>query len=198
MALVHTVRYRQRRLPHWEVREASYFITVRCADSLPAQRIQYLRDLQGELSRCIPSAPQLIDLQRKIFRTLEKYLDEGFGACLLRQPMIAAIVAEEFDALTDWQISVPHYSIMPNHWHALLVPMEGTIRPLSEIMKRLKGRMAKRIRQAIGGKGPFWQSEWFDRWVRDAKEWDRLVTYIQGNPVKAGLVAVSDRHPRTK
>ena len=198
MPLVPSVRYRQRRLPHWEVREASYFITVRCADSLPARAVQCLRESHEELSRCVPSTHQSIDLQRKIFRTLEKYLDEGFGACPLSTPVVAAIVVEEFEALTDWQISVPHYSIMPNHWHALMVPDEGTIRPLSDIMKRLKGRTAKRIRQTIGGKGPFWQSEWFDRWVRDAEEWGRLLTYIQGNPVKAGLIAGSERHPWTR
>ena len=75
----------------------------------------------------------------------------------------------------------------PNHWHALLVPEDARAHSLSEVMKRLKGRTARRIRLLLPGIGRFWQGEWFDRWVRDDAEWDRIVTYIRNNPVKAGL-----------
>ena len=35
----------------------------------------------------------------------------------------------------------------------------------------------------------FWQDESFDHRVRDEAEWDRIVRYIEQNPVSAGLIA---------
>jgi REP element-mobilizing transposase RayT len=199
MALVHTLRYRQRNLPHWEVEGAGYFITIRCGDSLPARAIERLRELRERPARN-PSEENLTmgSSQRKLFLTLEKYLDAGFGACPLNQPTVAEIIQSELAALAEWQISAPHYSIMPNHCHALLMPFDLRSHPLSAVMKRIKGRTAKRIRDAIGGSGPFWQSEWFDRWIRSSEEWNRLVGYIRNNPVKAGLAARWELHPWTR
>jgi hypothetical protein len=36
---------------------------------------------------------------------------------------------------------------------------------------------------------PFWQDESYDRWVRDAREFERIASYIEMNPVSAGLCA---------
>jgi type I restriction enzyme R subunit len=37
--------------------------------------------------------------------------------------------------------------------------------------------------------GTFWQHESFDHWVRDVEEMERIMRYIEENPVKAGLVS---------
>jgi putative transposase len=34
---------------------------------------------------------------------------------------------------------------------------------------------------------PFWQDKSFDHRVRNEAEWDRLVQYVEYNPVSAGL-----------
>lgn len=36
---------------------------------------------------------------------------------------------------------------------------------------------------------PFWQDESYDHLVRENAEFDRIVRYIETNPVNAGLVA---------
>ena len=41
----------------------------------------------------------------------------------------------------------------------------------------------------LGRRGPFWQSESYDHWVRDDKELEGIIAYINENPVKAGLAA---------
>lgn len=198
MALVDTIRYRRRNLPHWEVKGASYFITIRCGDGLPPHAIRRLRELHEQSAGNPPDENSTNVSQRKIFLALEKYLDAGFGSCPLSHPTVAEIVQSELAALSEWQISAPHYSIMPNHCHALLMPADVLSHSLSAVMKRIKGRTAKRIRHAMGGSGPTWQSEWFDRWIRSGKEWDRLVAYIRNNPVKAGLTANWELHPWTR
>ena len=196
--MAQTIRFHRRHLPHWEIEAGRYFVTVRCADSLPQAAVLRLREISVNLSRIAPQSAQFHALQRQSFLTLEKYLDAGVGSCPLSHPAAARVVAEEFAALSDWSVSVPHFTIMPNHWHALLTPGPGCLHSLSAVLKRIKGRTAKRIRAAIGGHGPLWQREWFDRWMRADAEWEKCVTYIRNNPVKAGLVPVWSEHPWTK
>jgi REP element-mobilizing transposase RayT len=188
-----TIRFTHRKLPHWEVESGRYFITVRCADSLPRATVLRLQELHRGLGHIAPRSPEFAAEQRRLFQTMEKYLDAGLGSCPLRRTDCARIVTEELAALVDWDVSV-----MPNHWHALLIPGSANAYSLSAIMKRVKGRTAKRIRTLIGGQGAVWQGEWFDRWVRDEAEWNRIVTYIQNNPVKAGLAGTWSDHPWTR
>lgn len=196
--MAHTVRFTRRNLPHWEVEGGRYFVTVRCADSLPREAVLRLAELHRTLATITPCSPEFAALQRETFRTLEKYLDAGAGACPLRDSAAAQIVVEELAALADVRVSVPHFCVMPNHWHALILPPKESTPPLNALMRRLKGRTAKRIRARLGGGGPVWQREWFDRWIRNDAEWERSVAYIRNNPVKAGLVRDWSEHPWTQ
>ena len=58
------------------------------------------------------------------------------------------------------------------------------------MLKSLKGASAREVNRLLGRTGePFWQKESYDHWVRDSAEFERIRRYIEGNPVKAGLVA---------
>jgi type I restriction enzyme R subunit len=196
--MAHTLRFHRRHLPHWEVPDGRYFVTVRCADSLPHDVVLQLQEISINLSRFDPQSAQFAELQRRSFHTLDKYLDAGTGSCPLRRPAVANIVVEELAAMADWQVDIPHFTIMPNHWHVMLMPETDCRHTLSDMMKRLKGRTAKKLRALIGGSGPVWQREWFDRWMRNDGEWEKCVAYIRNNPVKARLVSSWPEHPWTK
>lgn len=198
MHVVETTRFRRGKLPHWEVKNGRYFITVRLADSLPAPVVARLQEIHRDLSAIEAASDRFIALQRQYFQTMEKYLDAGTGACLLRDAAHATTVRTELLALADWNVAVPHFTIMPNHWHALLAPAPDCSRSLGEIMKRLKGRTGLQIRAATATSGTLWQREWFDRWIRDDREWEKTVAYIRNNPVRAGLAATWQEHPWTK
>ena len=129
---------------------------------------------------------------------MEKYLDTGSGKCLLRNRAAAEIVVRELINLAEWCVDVPHYSIMPNHWHAILIPGPNCHHSLTEIMKRVKGRSGKYLNQLDHAQGAVWQREWFDRWLRNDAEYDKTVHYIRENPVKAGLVSRCEDHPWTR
>jgi len=61
---------------------------------------------------------------------------------------------------------------------------------MPKIMQRLKARTARAANRILGRTGmPFWQDEAFDRWIRSAEEFDHLASYVENNPVKAGLVS---------
>ena len=104
---------------------------------------------------------------------------------------------------------------MPNHVHVLLLPLprvghaasvsknddcehksrstvgeqNDQLSPLARIMHSLKSYTANEANTILGRTGRFWQKESYDHWVRDDDEMDRIVNYIRGNPVKAGLCA---------
>jgi putative transposase len=194
---LHTTRFTRRKLPHWEVRSGRYFVTVRCADSLPRAVVDRLRVIHETLQDIEARSEQFVALQRQYFLTMEKHLHAGHGQCVLAHTDAARIVATELTALDEWQIDVPHYSIMPNHWHAMLIPQTQS-RSLGDIMRRVKGRSARAINASLRKTGPLWQPEWFDRWMRNETEYEKCVRYIRNNPVKAGLVSSEGEHPWTK
>ena len=194
---LHTTRFTRRKLPHGEVLDGRYFVTVRCADSLPRHAVDRLREIHDSLLTITPNSDQFAALQREYFLSMEKHLDALHGSCVLARNTAAQIVATELAALREWGIDVPHYSIMPNHWHAMLVPRDRS-RSLSEVLRRVKGRSARAINALAGKSGRLWQPEWFDRWMRNEAEFEKCVRYIQNNPVKAGLVASAGKHPWTR
>jgi REP element-mobilizing transposase RayT len=194
----HTIRFTRGKLPHWEVKGGRYFATVRCADSLPADVIEQLGEVHRALREIESQSEQFAALQRKYFLTLEKYLDAGAGKCPLRDGAIAVRVAAELESLAEWNVDVPHYSVMPNHWHAMIVPRADCTLSLAEIMRRVKGRSARAINEQLRTSGAFWQREWFDRWMRTDAEYLKCVRYIRENPVKAGIAERVGEHPWTR
>jgi hypothetical protein len=48
---------------------------------------------------------------------------------------------------------------------------------------------------ALGRQGAFWQDESYDRVIRDSEEFDRVISYVLENPVKAGLVSEWGKWP---
>jgi REP element-mobilizing transposase RayT len=77
------------------------------------------------------------------------------------------------------------WALMANHVHILIYP-EAT---LSKITKSIKNFSARQANFILGLTGqPFWQDESYDHWVRGPEELEKVVRYIEENPVAAGLV----------
>ena len=82
--------------------------------------------------------------------------------------------------------------IMPNHVHVVLEPHLE----LPQIMRWLKGRTSRKANQILGRKGlPFWQDEYYDHWIRSAGELNELISYVEHNPVQAGLAGSEEQWP---
>jgi putative transposase len=82
--------------------------------------------------------------------------------------------------------------VMPDHVHVLLQPNEGVT--LSRIMHGLKGVSAHKINLYRHTKGKIWQSESYDRIVRDGNEFDIKINYMYNNPIKKGLTEDPDHY----
>ncbi len=135
-------------------------------------------------------------------------------SCYRRQPnFVNAAVYDLFPVCLEemrrrFHMRVYGYVVMPEHVHLLLSePDHGT---LAEAMHYLKLSFAKRVRSAqvsvqkkdanlghqhptdanLGHRqlGSFWQKRYYDRNVRDTREFGIKLRYLHRNPVKRGLV----------
>jgi REP element-mobilizing transposase RayT len=158
-------------LPHLHKEGCSYFVTFCLADVAPfraAQRAELSRD-RGVHETAKRSEPMLKS-----------------GACILRDPALAAIVEDVLLHDQDRSYALSAWCIMPNHVHVVVTPFDGST--LVKILQAWKSVSAHRINRAIGRKGAVWQRESFDHVIRNADYFDGFVTYTERNPVAAGLV----------
>jgi putative transposase len=80
-----------------------------------------------------------------------------------------------------FSLSIFGYVVMPEHVHLLVSePLHGL---LADAMHYLKLSFAKRL-----GAGVFWQKRYYDRNLREEREFREKLRYIHRNPVKRGLV----------
>ena len=174
------MRHYERRLPHWDTVDQPLFVTFRLHGSLPAHRV---------------FPPDSLARSGKAFVAMDRLLDRGAsGPLYLHRPELAdMVVAALHDGERRFHRYQLHaYVVMPNHVHLLVTPKVVATRWLAP----LKGFTAYRANELLGSHGQaFWQDESYDHLVRSEAQFDRIRSYIEENPVKAGLVSESQQHP---
>jgi REP element-mobilizing transposase RayT len=167
------IGYYQRNLPHWQPEGRAIFLTWRLYGSLPRNFVLQLEKLKGDPG--------------KKFLTADLKLDAAAtGPRWLSNPEIARYAEGAIKRGGELGHYVLHaYVVMPNHVHVLLTPLA----PLRRITGGIKGVSARDANETLGRTGKaFWQDESFDHWIRNSAQFERIRTYIEQNPVKAGLV----------
>jgi REP element-mobilizing transposase RayT len=125
------------------------------------------------------------DMDAALRKRIEVFLDHGYGECHLRNPRVAEMVQNSLLFFDRERYRLSAWVVMPNHVHMLLTPCEN--QDVSAILHSLKSYTANEANKLLGRSGHFWQTESFDRWIRDAEHFARVVAYIENNPVKARL-----------
>ena len=118
---------------------------------------------------------------------------------------VAQSVADSLHYRDEKSYHLEAYCIMPNHVHVVFTPLlkAASLTPkhtakglrlvsdlpdLEAIMHSLKSYTANQANKLLQRSREFWESESYDHWVRDDKEFRRIVRYVLENPVKAGLL----------
>jgi REP element-mobilizing transposase RayT len=176
-------------LPHVKREGTSYFVTFRLTDSLPQEVLLRYQREHAEALRRLPAnvtEEQTGEIRRELQRKIERYLDRGAGACHLRRPDIADMMAEALRHFHGEHCLLDEWAVMPNHVHVILWPMPHFT--LSAILKSRKRHTARQANLILGTTGEtFWQPESYDHWIRNDEEKARIQRYIRMNPVTAGL-----------
>ena len=114
-------------------------------------------------------------------------LDKCHGSCLLEKTHRDVAAALEF--FHGKRVWLGDYVVMPNHVHVIVQPFPGVI--LEEWLYSLKRFTSTEIAKnpaidarAMMREGHMWQTESFDRIVRDGAELARTRQYIANNPAR--------------
>lgn len=133
---------------------------------------------------------------KKLFALYDSFLDRSeSGATWLVDERVANIIADALLNRYGKMYKLWAYVVMPNHVRVFLQPEKlpdgkSGYFELSKITQSLKGFSALEANRLLGRTGkPFWQYESFDYWSRSETEFYRIISYIENNPVKAGLVS---------
>jgi putative DNA methylase len=165
-----------RHMPHHHPEGAYLFITWRLAGSLPAPVPDVIYATPGHR-----------------FAAEDRALAHGLGPRWLEDTRVARRIVE---VLRTGEREMNLYElcawvVMPNHVHILILPSSDP----RKITHWVKGRSAREANLLLGRAGPFWQQESYDHFVRSRKEYDRIVRYIEENPVAAGFVTAAEGWP---
>lgn len=179
-------------LPHVKASGAAYFVTFRLADSLPQEVLVRLVHEAETAARTANQEARAQGLPETAEPTdfpperVEAFLDAGHGACGLRRPEVADLVANALRYFDGQRYQLQAWVVMPNHVHAVLRPAASFT--LSSILHSWKSFTAKEANKHLGRTEPeFWQRESFDRWCRDDGELAHWSRYTEENPSAAWL-----------
>ncbi len=78
--------------------------------------------------------------------------------------------------------------VLNDHVHVIICPTDT----LSKIMHSLKSYTAHEINKMMNKRGRIWQSESYDRVIRNEAEYLEKINYIANNPLKANLASEYD------
>lgn len=140
-------------LPHWHQDGKIQFVTFRLSDSLPKLKSRLSNTKLPKLPR-----PWNEDVKKEYWSVIapvqNKLLDNGYGACIIKDPCIRKIVPDAILFMDGRKYHVSAFVIMPNNVHMLLVGRTGSV----------------------------WKKEYFDRIIRNERHLLNCLDYIRKNP----------------
>ncbi len=190
------VRVYVRNLPHWRQPGATYFVTFRQDDSIPAPVLAEWLDKRARWYRAHKLDPRLKDtapdrfadayhriphgvrraFEREQARMLHEELDRGHGSCVLRNAEPRKHVRESLGFFHGQRLWTGDWVVMPNHVHALVIPWDGS--ELEDLLASIKKWTSRLIGRWLGHQptarqpaGPLHKKERF--WQHES--YDRIV-----------------------
>ncbi|MFM9058076.1 MAG: transposase [Planctomycetaceae bacterium] len=192
--------FRRRNLPHLDVAGGTYFVTFCLAGSLSASgalaiatryRRRALHPPAGH-----PPSQWRAACAAEAFAAADRVLDLSPAHRWLADHRLARIVEEAILHRHGISYALLAYVVMPSHCHVVFTPLadEAGGRPAREVIVRsLKRHTAAGCNRVLGRTGCFWQPESFDRVIRGTAGIERVIAYVERNPVKAGLCALPEQ-----
>ncbi len=170
-------------LPHWHQEGKVQFVTFRLADSLPQSVVDETKKVIATFRELNPepwSAETMQRYRNLVRKGTEKFLDRGYGSCILARKEIRDIVSSALHYYDGTRYDLIAYVVMPNHVHVIICPYEG--QKASEIFHDIKGFSAREINRKLNRKGQLWFRESFDRLIRSEEDLKYKIAYIKNNP----------------
>ncbi len=178
-------------LPHWEIEATVYHACFRLSDSVPVAKQKLWQKERNQLKEKYEKEHQALTeaemhrLQKLYSETIERYLDAGYGSCILRNPEAAQIVKDSLLYYNEIKYILHAWYIMPNHVHVIFQMLNELSQ--SEILQGWKSFTAHAINKLLNRKGQLWQNDTYNHIIRTADEYNWQIRYVWNNPLKAGF-----------
>lgn len=166
------------RLPHLAQPGRTYFVTF-CLRTC------------GRITAAVDRAAGLGLDPDEIARTSEPAATPA--APLLGIPRIARVVESSLLHFQGERYALHAWCVMPDHVHSLVTPFP--CHPLERILHVWTSFTAHEANRMLHRSGPLWQREAFEHLVRSSDAFERFLSYIEANPVSAGLCAREHEWP---
>jgi REP element-mobilizing transposase RayT len=163
----------KRFLPHIDLVGYYQFITFRTHDSID----DYLKRVRNED----------ISSREKEYK-IDQYIDKSSKGCYLNSEILDYLYSYYIGKDKSFYDLVA-FSIMPNHVHMLF---KQNIE-LPKIMQQIKGATAFEINKILQRKGIFWESNYYDKVIRNETHFEQVYDYIKYNAVKVDLRDAKER-----
>ena len=183
---------RRGNLPHLRQEGGLYFVTFRLGDSIPRKKLrewERRRQMVLDQRANARSGADVLLLDAELDRLtglIDRWLDCGWGSCLLRFPAAKSVVDSTLQHFDGLRYELNESVVAANHVHAIVRPADDC--ELSEIVRSWKAYSTKalkkvpEVRRMIGsGSGVLWQRESFDHLVRNEKRHDEYIQYIRAH-----------------
>ena len=172
-------RFYIRNLPHWRQRGATYFVTLRQDDSIPAKVLAEWLDIRQRWYRVhgldvklkephsdqfnliysqIPEGVRRA-FERQQARMLHEELDRSHGSCVLRHGPPRKTMLDSLAHFHGERLWLGDAVVMPNHVHALITPIgeyevEDILGSIKKWSSRLIGEWLGQQDAALHPSGP--------------------------------------------
>jgi len=194
----------QANLPHWHQADATYFLTFRLVDSLPKEKLEQLTQERDDWLATHPEPISEVDwaeYHRRFSATIEHWLDQGSGSCVLDLPQCRQIVEDALRYFDGQRYQLGELVVAANHVHVIVRTRNG--HDLSEILHSWKGFTSKEISKVEAAsrrfypfwtqlnarrqtsvksrpyQRPVWQKESYDHIVRSPEALCKIEEYIR-------------------
>jgi putative transposase len=161
-------------LPHFDANTLLQHVVFRTKDSLPLCVFEQLSSSD-------------ISEQRRI---VDEALDKSSLGRVFDTPEFADIMEAALRYFDNDRYDLQAWCVKPNHIHVVFVT--GPEEILGKIIQSWKQATALKINRILGRSGAIFARDYFDRFVRNHAQAERVVHYVETNPVKAGLCESAD------
>jgi len=162
--------------PAWRDDESELFLTWRLEGSVP----------EGSAGRYATAGEAFAELDRVL--NAAEAGPQWLGNTAIARECVLALKYNEAEMR---MFDLVAWVVMPNHLHLLI----HTNAPPA-VIARTKDRIAKRANQILRRSGqPFWADRAFERTVKTEAERRRIISYIERDPARAGLVEKPEDWP---